>query len=261
MDPKTLIPTPHENEAGADESFSFSDVGEMDEDLSFRTLDSLSFHHQTTEKRKNPSTSFGQSASPSKPNTSGFSCDDYVLSWHSATASCSDLSSGTGCSFSETQDFDDFWAISSSAAATGSTVRIIPSASLASSEKVQRHDSYLYQGPFGKGSRKKYCVVSPNRHAINHVCQTARISPHPCLRLDPMPTLSEAPALKLIPDLHCAESIVVPNTTAPTSSLKMMSTIKKSPFSRLLDDQSLDKVSRRATSTEFVNCSQVLGQL
>lgn len=260
MDP-TLIPTLDEHKANGDASWSFSDVGEMDEDLSFRTLDSLSFHHQTTEKRKNPSTSFGQSASPSKTNASGHSCDDYVLSWHSATASCSDLSSGTGCSFSETQDFDDFWAFSSSTAATGSTARIIPPASLGSSEKVQRHDSYIYQGPLGSGSRKQYCVVSPNRHAINHDCQTARISSHQCLRVEPAPTLAETPALKPMPDICCAESIVAPNMTAPTSSLKMIPTIKKSPFSRRRDDQSLDKVSSRTTSTEFVTSSQILGQL
>lgn len=217
---------------GYDESFS--DDADMDEDLSFRTLDSMNIHSSAalTAKPKHPPIIVGNSLSFHKITAAEKLDDERIRSWHSTTASCSDASSDT-CyySISETEDFDGIGILSSILAARARTSTSSFLEAMTSSENAEHDNLKIDEYSLSKGSNDALgsCIASPNRQALNlnsSMGRSGRISPRNTQSLNNKISSKEAPFLKPAPDLSCAYSDVSPNMTAFPSPASATATNK-----------------------------------
>ena len=231
MKPTTKPSTASKNHHDMDYDESFSDNADMDEDLSFRTLDSMTMHLSTARKPKHPSTIVGNGFSFYKIAATGELNDERIRSWHSTTASCSDASSDTYYSISETEDFDGIGILSSSIADIATTSKSSFLAAMTSSKNAEHDKIKIDQYSLNNGSNDSLgsCLASPNRQALNlnsSMGRSGRISPRNTQSLGKKISSKEAPFLKSAPDLSCVHSVVSPNMTTFPSPASATATNK-----------------------------------
>jgi hypothetical protein len=198
---------------------SLGDTSDMDEDLSFRTLDSMNIHRIITRKPKHPSIIVGHGFSFHKTTPSEELNDECIQSWHSTTASCSDASSGTYYSVSEIEDSDGIGAFSFATSIAAQSMASNSSffVAMTSSENAEHDKCKIDHFSHSNGCIDDSSTVSPNRQALNVNISSGRfgrISPRKTLRFDTKVTTHEAPILKPVPDLSCVYSFGSSNMTA-----------------------------------------------